>query len=184
MSRLLVALCFVVLIGCKQETQIYNQEAFWTQQELTELQEIVTRFDNSLMEVYNTSTVTAAYNAYSQAAMASLKGNSMIPVHPAMDIPIESMGVFHKIWAKYISDSLENASINLNPYGIYFKYLKALPKSPAIVNSYINSFELAGDLQPSFVLEFADKAVTMDYTDINMRLVFAVHYLTLMNRKY
>ena len=182
MSRLVLALCIVVLIGCKQETQIYNQEAFWTQQEITELQSIVSSFDNALLAAYNTSSLSTAYNAYSQTTLEHLKNGSMLVVHPGMDVPIETMRVFHKIWAKYISDSLENASINLNPYGIYFKYLKALPNSPTLVDSYINRFELAGDLQPSFVFEFADQGTTLDYSNVNARLIFAVHYLTLFNR--
>ena len=55
-------------------------------------------------------------------------------------------------------------------------------KQSGFINDYAASVNAIGDLQPSVVAGFAKNIKNIDLTDRNNRLIFAIHYLTLINR--
>ena len=88
--------------------------------------------------------------------------------------------VFDKIWWKYTDSNSEH--FNLKNDSNYIKYLTEIGKQSDFINDYADRLIHASDLQPSIVSGFAKNIENIDLTDKNYRLIFAIHYLTLINR--
>jgi hypothetical protein len=88
--------------------------------------------------------------------------------------------VFDKIWWKYTDSNSEH--FNLKTDCNYQKYLSEIGKTSNFLIDYADRFNSASDLQPSVIAGFAKNIKNIDLTDKNNRLIFAIHYLTLLNR--
>ena len=88
--------------------------------------------------------------------------------------------VFDKIWWKYTDSNTEH--FNLKTDSNYQKYLTEIEKKSDFIKNYTDRFNAASDLQPSIIAGFAKNIESIDLTDKNNRLIFAIHYLTLINR--
>ncbi|WP_100804152.1 hypothetical protein [Ulvibacter sp. MAR_2010_11] len=161
---------------------IYNDENYWSQNDISELNEIVKIYDKSLKDAYGSSDLVKAYSNYSYEFSNSLQGKGSFIAPQGMDIKIQNLKVFDKIWKKYSISIPDSESINLYPESPYFDYLNGLPNNSTFLKSYIENFENTNDITPSMVYGFADNGIKGDYSNINNRVVFAIHYLTLMNR--
>ena len=176
--RILI-LFLILLSACKQESSIQNPNGIWTESELTELESIVSRFDQILTTEYKTDRKKKAYLEYSNY----VSQNNVTPILNGMEelsSDLKTFVVFDKIWWKY-SDS-NSELFSLKTHSNYLKYLTEIEDQSDLLNDYVERFNAANDLQLSVVAGFAKNIEDIDLTNKNNRLIFAIHYLTLINR--
>jgi len=179
LKKQILILFLTVLSACQQESKIENPNGIWTETDLTELNTIVLKFDQILTAEYKTDSVKKAYLEYSNYIFK----NNASPILNGMEklsSDLKKYSVFDKIWWKYSNSDSEH--FNLKMDSNYQKYLTEIGKGSDFVKDYADRFNSASDLQPSVIAGFAKNIENIDLTDINNRLIFAIHYLTLINR--
>ena len=179
MKKRILILFLIIVSACKQESKIENPNGIWTKSELAELNAIVSEFDQILKTEYKTDSEKKAYLEYSNSVFQ----NQFIPDFNGMkklSSDLKNFAVFDKIWWKYKDSSSE--SFNLKTDSNYCKYLTEIGKTSDFINDYADRLNQASDLQPSVISGFAKNIENINLTDKNNRLIFAIHYLTLINR--
>ena len=179
MKKRILILLLIILSACKQESKIDNFDGIWTETDLTELNSIVSEFDQILTAEYKTDSEKKAYLEYSNNAFQ----NQIVPNLNGMEklsSDLKKFVVFDKIWWKYTDSNSEH--FNLKNDSNYIKYLTEIGKQSDFINDYADRLIHASDLQPSIVSGFAKNIENIDLTDKNYRLIFAIHYPTLINR--
>jgi hypothetical protein len=179
LKKRILILFLTVLSACKQESEIVNPNGIWTDTELAELNSIVSEFDRILTTEYKTDSDKKAYLEYSNNVFQ----NQIVPNLNGLEklsSDLKKFVVFDKIWWKYTDSNTEH--FNLKTDSNYQKYLTEIGKKSDFIKNYADRFNAASDLQPSVIAGFAKNIETIDLTDKNNRLIFAVHYLTLINR--
>ena len=179
MKKQILILFLTVLSACKQESKIINPNGIWTETDLTELNTIVSNFDQILTTHYKTDSVKKAYLDYSNYVFKS----GSTPILNGMEklsSDLKNFEVFDKIWWKY--SNTDSQHFNLKTDSNYQKYLTEIGKSSDFIKVYADQVFAAADIQPSIIAGFAKNIENIDLTDKNNRLIFAIHYLTLINR--
>ena len=180
MKKQILLIFLTIFSACEQQSKIENPNGIWSDKELAELDKIVYNFDEILTNKYRANSIENAYLEYSNF----VSENNMTPILPGMEklsTDLKEFVVFDKIWWKFTDSSTE--SFNLKTDSNYIKYLTEVKKQSDFINDYAASVNAIGDLQPSVVAGFAKNIKNIDLTDRNNRLIFAIHYLTLINRK-
>jgi hypothetical protein len=179
LKKRILILFLIIVSACKQESKIENPNGIWTESELSELNSIVSEFDQILTTEYKTDSEKKAYLEYSNSVFQ----NQFIPDFNGMkklSSDLKNFAVFEKIWWKY--NALSSESFNLKTNSNYCKYLTEIGKTSDFINDYADRLNQASDLQPSVISGFAKNIENINLTDKNNRLIFAIHYLTLINR--
>ncbi|HNP18666.1 MAG TPA: hypothetical protein PKL31_09550 [Fulvivirga sp.] len=70
-------------------------------------------------------------------------------------------------------------SIIWNYDGKYIDFLKEFSKDNDVVKNYFETYELVGDISPSMIAKLIAYHDIYNINDIRMRLLIAIHYLTL-----
>lgn len=169
----------MMLSACGQESSIKNPDGIWTKVELEELNFIVSEFDKILMTEYKTKSIKQAYLGYSSYVFQ----NNATPILDGMEklsADLKKFVVFEKIWWKYTRQNSNH--FNLKGQSSYLKYLSELGESSDFINHYADQIDATSDIQPSVVAGFAKNIGSIDLTNKNNRLIFAIHYLTIINR--
>jgi len=179
LKKRILILFLTIFSACKQQIEIQNPNGIWTETELTELNTIVSEFDKILTTEFKTDSKKEAYLEYSNYVFQ----NNITPILNGMEIlssDLKKFVVFDKIWWKYTDSYSEH--FNLKTNSNYIKYLIRIGKQSDFINGYAGQLNQASDIQPSVVSGFAKNIESIDLTDKNNRLIFAIHYLTLINR--
>ena len=179
LKKRILILFLTILSACKQESKIENPNRIWTDTELTELNSIASEFDQILTTEYKTDSEKKAYLEYSNNVFQ----NQIVPNLNGMEklgSDLKKFVVFDKIWWKYTDSSSEH--FNLKTDSNYIKYLTKIGKQSDFINGYADRLNAASDLQPSVIAGFAKNIENINLIDKNNRLIFAIHYLTLINR--
>lgn len=179
MKKRILILFLTILSACKQESKIDNFNGIWTEPELSELNSIVSEFDQILTTEYKTDSENKAYLEYSNNVLQ----NQIVPNLNGMEklsSDLKKFVVFDKIWWKYTDSNSEH--FNLKTDSNYIKYLTEIGKKSDFIKNYADQLNQASDLLPSVVAGFSKNIENIDLTDKNNRLIFAIHYLTLINR--
>lgn len=179
LKKHILILFLTILSACKQESKIDNFNGIWTEPELLELNSIVSEFDQILMTEYKTDSEKKAYLKYSNNVFQ----NQIVPNIDGMEklsSDIKKLVVFDEIWWKYTNSNSEH--FNLKTDSNYIKYLTEIGKTSDFIKDYADQLNSASDLQPSVTAGFAKNIENIDLTNKNNHLIFAIHYLTLINR--
>lgn len=179
MKKRILILFLTILSACKQESEIQNPNGIWTETELTELNSIVSEFDQILSTEYKTDSEKKAYLEYSNKVFQNQTFPNLIGMEK-LSSDLKKFIVFDKIWWKYTDSNSEH--FNLKTDSNYQKYLTEIGKASDFIKDYADRFNSASDLQPSVIAGFAKNIENIDLTDKSNRLIFAIHYLTLINR--
>ena len=79
-----------------------------------------------------------------------------------------------------LNDTLKN--IELNRHGKYMEFLKVFGKQNSVIDKYYNTLNVAGDISPAMVADMGIDYGSYDIKDPKIRLIIAIHYLTLNDR--
>ena len=178
LKKRILILFLTILSACKQESKIENPNGIWTEPELAELNSIVSDFDQILKTEYKTNSEKKAYLEYSNYVFQ----NYFIPDIIGMEklsSDLKKFVVFDKIWWIYTDSNTEY--FNLKTNSKYQKYLTEIGKESDFINVYADRLISAGDIPPSVIAGFSKNIENINLTDKNNRLIFAIHYLTLMH---
>lgn len=88
--------------------------------------------------------------------------------------------IFNRSWKKNSPDTLKSMTYNCN--GKFVRFLETFAKEDEVVKDYYNSFQSAGDIVPSMVARLQKLHKDYDTHDIRIRLLIAIHYLTLSDQ--
>ena len=94
---------------------------------------------------------------------------------------------FNKMWRHISSDPLKSMGFNYD--GKYVDFLGEYGKLNPIIYEYYDTYQQAGDISPSMVAGLVKNHQAYDISQVNIRLIIAIHYLTindqyLRNEKY
>ena len=186
MKKTILILILTILSACEKPTEIENPNGIFTDADIANLNWMVTKFDEILESEYKTKVLKDAYRDYSNAVWKGLNEEQppYIPIPNGLDSlknKVKELGVFSKIWStwKEKPEDLEIYNIGQKPY---LTYLKELGKKSDFIDEYAQSLTNSGDIMPSVVAGFAKNIENIDLKDKNNRLIFSIHYLTLMSR--
>ena len=160
---------------------IENPNGIWTKSELVELNSLVSKFDQILISEYKSDSETKAYEEFSN----NVFNNMVIPdfkEYAKLNSDLKNLKVFDKIWRNY-TDSITNKNhFDLKYNSKYQEYLKHIGEKSEFIKGYADNFENAGDITPSVIAGFSKNIRKIDLNNKNNRLIFTIHYLTLINR--
>ena len=186
MNKIILILILTIFSACEKQTEIENPNGIFTKSDVNDLNWIITEFDNILKTEYKTNNVNKAYKDYSNEVWKSLTEEQppYIPIPNGMQLlskKAQDLKVFSKIWSiwKDTPDDIEVYNIGQKPY---LTYLKVRGTQSDFIKDYAQRLILAGDINPSVVAGFARNIENIDLENKNNRLIFAIHYLTLINR--
>ncbi|UAB82308.1 hypothetical protein INR76_05990 [Marixanthomonas sp. SCSIO 43207] len=175
----LIALTLLIL-SCKTETKIENPNGIYSDAELIELNGMVSDFDEILTSKYKTENIVEAYHEFSKIVAEE----NRVPIPKGLEDlsdKVLDLKVFDKIWRKNIDQHVPG-KFYLNSNGEYLSYLEYIGKKSEFINIYVDEYKSAHDILPSIIDGFSTNIKELDLTNKNYRLIFAVHYLTLINR--
>ena len=170
----------LLILSCKTDTKIENPSEIYSDAELIELNGIVADFDEILTAEFKTGNIVDVYHEFSNIVAEE----SRVPIPDGLIIlsdQLTELEVFKKIWVEYI-DQNSKEKIYINPKGEYLNYLEYLGHSSEFLKVYLDNYKSIYDITPSIIGGFSVNINELDLTNKNYRLVFAVHYLTLINR--
>ena len=171
----------IIISACQQQNEISNPNGIFSKTDLSELNSIVNDFDKILMTEYKTDSKTKAYQEYSKQVNDEMR----IPIPNGLEKlgkEVMTLGVFNKIWWKYDYSTGNSGNFNINPKSEYLTFLKVNGENSELIKRYADKYSSVSDLQPSIIAEFARNIESQNLEDKNIRLIFAIHYLTLINR--
>ena len=92
---------------------------------------------------------------------------------------------FYEVWGnlrtwKRGSDTLKVVNNKYN--GKYIKFLKSFSKENIKVQKYVFSYENIGDISPTMIADIVTNFNEYDRRDERIKLLIAIHYLTLNER--
>lgn len=175
----LIALTLLIL-SCKTETKIENPNGIYSDAELIELNGMVSDFDEILTSKYKTENIVEAYHEFSKIVAEE----NRVPIPKGLEDlsdKVLDLKVFDKIWRENIDQHVPG-KFYLNSNGEYLSYLEYIGKKSEFINIYVDEYKSAHDILPSIIDGFSTNIKELDLTNKNYRLIFAVHYLTLINR--
>ncbi len=182
MIKIILIGILIFTFSCAEKKSFNNDGNYWSDEDINELNHIVEIYDAVLTAAYLTSDEKEAYISFSRAFVVSIKIKGAFIAPNGLDIDITKFKVFDKIWKRFPGNEFEDYSINFYPKSQYFDYLESISKNSGFIEKYIDSFDKANDLTPTAIIFFAENVQEMNLSDLNYRLVVALHYLTLMNR--
>ena len=186
LEKTILILIVTIFSACEKPAEIENPNGIFTKSDISDLNWIITEFDSILKTEFKTNKVNKAYKDYSNEVWKDLSNEQppIIPTPNGMEIfskKVQNLKVFPKIWSiwKENPDDIEVYNIGQKPY---LTYLKVRGTKPDFIKEYAKSLSLTGDINPTVVAGFARNIENIDLENKNNRLIFAIHYLTLINR--
>ncbi len=168
-------------MSCGTEQKLENINGIFSETEFQELKFLLQDFDNILIDESQTYSTKIAYWEFSQRVIE----NNSVPIIDGIDSLGQSVveyKVFDKIWWKYKDSELNKVKYNFADKSLYLEYLKLVGKRSDFIKDYAERLESTNDLVPSVIAGFAKNIKKTDFEKENIRLIFAIHYLTLLNR--
>ena len=84
---------------------------------------------------------------------------------------------YEKLWKPKTTDTV--IIINVDPDGRYARFLNSLGQEHEKVGQYYQDLESLGGICPTMIAELLMNYKAFDFTDERIRLLFAIHYLTM-----
>lgn len=178
----LFCLSFLVLYNYKNTSSIENTDKIWSDSELVELNEIVLGFDQALISQFNSSSIETVYLKYSEYFFQNI--NSVPVSEELLNLcsRIKQFEIFEKIWVKHHDNKTITLNLGYGDNSPYMKYLQNISSRSSFLRSYYKNINVSKDIQPSIIAGFSKNNSELNMSDINNRLIFAIHYLTLILR--
>ncbi len=188
----LISLVVFVFIGCSGGSGEQTIFEYFDKRESKELEKLLVAFDDQIAkdETSTNDSYEALLKMMSQAETSKELFYFSDSLFHSIDIAhFLSQNTFGKIWEyKDTKSAMDSENVNSQLFlkydGAYQQFLKKLAEEEGgVIEDYYQSFEIAGDLSPAMVAMFQKQYTQLDIADERIRLVIAVHYLTLSQSK-
>lgn len=187
---------FFIIVSCSnykktkpkklEDSKIVNQ--VFDKREIHDLQKILSFFDGQIMSSFKGKTLLDSYDLFNEKELelkneGLIFGNISLSDQQKLNSKIKET-TFQEIWdLGKILDVDEIGSkqsfLFINPNGKYISYLKKLGLKNKFIEDYSNIVSQNYDIPPSLVYVITDNYNKIDVSDENIRLMVAIHYLTL-----
>lgn len=190
MRHLFSILILLIIFGCKSEKESLRDypeiQKIFTQAEINDLRLILEFFDNTVCESENVNkrNLAECYEKYFQRL--SKEAETGYTDYRISEKEVEELfnqidnSTFNQIW--WIIDNERTENILLNTQGQYFQFLKAFGKTNPKAKNYHEYLIMVGDISPNIVADIFLNYRDYDIDDERIRLLLAIHYLTLNDR--
>jgi hypothetical protein len=178
-----ILMTILLLISCtnSEEYEIENPNGIWTDSELVELNSLVSEFDRILISEYKSESEIKAYEEFSKKVFNEMAIPDL-KEYTKLNSDLKKLNVFDKIWRNFTDSITNKKHFDLKYNSKYQEYLKHIGGKSEFINGYADNFEKSGDITPSVVAGFSRNIKEIDLNNKNNRLIFTIHYLTLINR--
>ena len=164
----------------KSLNQVFNKK------EISDLYKILTFFDNQIMNSFKSESLIESYNMFNAKDLEFEKdglifGNIPFSKQKYIYHSIDK-STFNEVWrlGKSIEGNGKELSIVfINPNGKYANYLQLLGAKNNFIKNYSKVIEETGDIPPTLLYSITHNYKDLNISDENIRLVIAIHYLTL-----
>ncbi|WP_299580306.1 hypothetical protein [uncultured Sunxiuqinia sp.] len=164
-------------------------DSIFTQNEIRDLEVLVGFFEKQISTKGTTEDLPSTYQAFFEKMAQTKKiGAIKLPLDFEEQQKIYQQidpKTFDEIWLVSKAITHEGDTINtiqLNREGKYKRLLEALSTQNPTLLKYDYDLETAGDLSPAMVAHVIKKYPKYDISQPTVRLVLAIHYLTLNDR--
>ena len=179
-------------MGCTMNSKTQIKFENFDKHESTELRDLLATFDNHIMKIAGSKN--NSYNTFFKIMSEAKTGKEIINISDSLFnvIDIENLlskSTFSKIWEYRVNKSPDislesNIQLSLKYNSEYQAFLKKLAHvKGGLIQDYYENFEIGGDLSPSMVAMVQKQSDLLDINDQNVRLVIAIHYLTLAQQQ-
>ncbi len=204
MKKIYQIIALLVLIGCSTSnreklesnstiTTVFNKS------EIRDLTKILEFFNEQICAAQNVdknNLLDCFQSFFMRLAEADQTGSIEIRIpyeeqqnmyKQISDSTFNQIWLFEKIWNRHSTDTLKH--INYKYDGKYVEFLSALSKEDEVIRNYYENFKALRGISPSMVAELVKNYDFYNINDIRIRLVVAIHYLTMndqfeRNEKY
>ena len=162
-------------------------------QEINNLEKILDFFTEQICELegIENHNVIDCFNSYCKNLKEMSAASGSIDINLSLDEQKRfydniQQSTFNQIW-HYEKTWIPNTTdtifeINIDPKGKYAKFLKSMGQEYDKVDEYFNNLESSGGICPSMISELLMNYQEFKFNDERIRLLFAIHYLTINDR--
>lgn len=186
----------IVLLGCtNSHVESLATEptinSVYSQNEIEDLTTILDFFESQICQIYkldgeNTLDCYRSFFEQMKSLMETGEFDTKISFEKQKELYQQiSKSTFDKIWTytwviKNTQDSRDTLkSIIWNYEGKHIDFLKVFAEDNDVVKRYIDANLASGDISPMMIADIQMFYEKYDINDIRMRLLIAIHYLTL-----
>jgi len=192
-SYLILLMFNLTLISCSSKRDKLGDnssiQSIFNEKEIIDLEKILVFFENQISEIENRpiEDLQKCYESFFiRLEKAEETGfvETKIPFGKQLNFYNEidtttfnQIWCFHRSWNYGSSDTLKSISINLK--GKYVVFLESLGKEHGLIKKYDEMLRGSGDISGGMVASLLMFHKKYDTNDIRIRLLIAIHYLTL-----
>lgn len=172
-----------------------NVLKIYTSEEISSLNQIVVFFDDFIMKSTKEQQLNEAYHKYVESicyagSMDELKKRIGLTINNTKLLinNLKEKGVFYEIWQyeyglDYKTKDTISQSLIPNISGKHYKLLKLIGQTNEELKEYTNIIKTCGSIPPSLIAGFQNVHSKFDFTKELHRLIWAVHYLTIISEE-
>ena len=197
MRKSLVIITVVVsfLISCNQDKELKNSlnkdeklTSYFNSHQIEDLDRI-NEFFSKQLNFSNIKNQDSAYKAYFRTIdreenFDDLASKLSFAKTENMELmqKLKKDSIFDEIWINRVNLANNKTELDINQKGKFFKYLQDKKETLPFLSQYCISIETFGALglanQAGMLKEYYKE---VDFNDASVRLIFAIHYLTLVS---
>ncbi len=173
------------LTFCKiEEETTYKFNKYFKTDETIVLNKILNYFDGKIKEKTSSNDIEICYKAFCDSTKTAFKKGFVSFDTTGINKVLTMNFAKNNIWSSSIgfkSDSLRNRTkkiyYDFNFKGKYFEYLKYYSKENDKIKKYYDNIIQIGGLGPNSDMIMLN-CESLDFNDENIRLIFAIHWIT------
>ncbi len=194
MKRIYQIIALLILVGCSGTNQEHLESnstvtGVFNKSEIQDLAKILKFFDEQICatQQVDISKLSDCYQSFFERMEEAEKTGSIeikIPFSEQQNLYRQiNDSTFNEIWhfgkSSYRNSPDTLRSISLKYNSKYVNFLKELGTDDKIIKNYYDNFKASGGISPSMVASLLVNYDNYNINDIRVRLVIAIHYLTM-----
>jgi hypothetical protein len=192
---LAITLAFLSVLSNGQELQNHGMiDSIFNDKEIQDLEIILNFFNEEIcsLKTIEQHPITQCYLEFCQRLKTDAETTGAIDTgipferqnevyQRINDATFVQIWTINKSWIPNTTDTLRE--LDLNPGGKYAEFLFSLGKEFSEVNEYVENLMALISISPSMKAEFLMNYNNFDLSDQRIRLLFAIHYLTINDQQ-
>ena len=193
MTKKIIVIIGLLMFGCqtKQSDDLFKSailsEAF-SENEISDLKKVMKFFDDEIKLSFSSESLINSYSVFFKKSKEMMnEGQLYINISSSkQDSLFDNLNdnTINKIWVKgkryNEKDTTEIISLDINSK--YIQFLRSLSKKNNLIQGYVNQLIVAGDISPNKSFFFIQNFDSLNFNSEELRLIMAIHYLTLNNQ--
>ncbi|MCK5676954.1 MAG: hypothetical protein KAH72_00555 [Flavobacteriaceae bacterium] len=193
MKKITYIIVLIISTSCgsydlKQKSLKYSKglNQSFEKKEINDLYKILNFFDNQIMSSFKSKSMIESYDLFNVKDL-ELKDEGLIfgniPFSKQKELYSSiNKSTFNEIWnlgKSFKENGRESSIVFIRTDGKYANYLQELGLKNNFIKIYIETIKNYNDIPPPLFYTITENYKNFDITDENIRLMIAIHYLTL-----